>query len=501
MVYYALGSHSGVRKVLTAGSRAERLKANPRFTILTLVATDLLLAGGIFVLSIYIVSHSGVFHQLPRPASLSDLVEPYGYELILLLLTLGLCAVLFELYRDMYTQGYLEQAVATFRIVAVTYAAWLLLLYLLHRGDISRLLVGVSWLGTTGVLVLWRLALRWYVRRMMQLGPSGVNILIYGAGRIGKLVASEMQRLPELGLHPVGFLDDDKPAGTETEVGLPVLGRFENVDEAVKHHFVKEIYVTVPSNRRLVTRLLAYRQRGGVAVKIVPDLHDLSIGEMMLTSLGSLPLLVPRFSVHRLGVLDLTVKRLIDVLGAVFLLLLAVPLMLAVAIAIRLEDGVPVLYRALRAGRHGKPFQFYKFRSMRPDADLAKDALRLLNQQDGPIFKVRDDPRLTRVGRLIRRYSIDELPQLWNVLRGDMSLVGPRPPLPEEVEKYGPEHMERLSVRPGMTSLYVVAGRSDLTFEEWMRLDLYYIRNWSLTLDLRILLKSVPRVLRGDGAY
>jgi len=197
----------------------------------------------------------------------------------------------------------------------------------------------------------------------------------------------------------------------------------------------------------------------------------------------------------------LVLKRLMDIIVTSLILVCAVPLMVVVAMTIKLEDGGPIFYRSKRVGQWGRPFTLYKFRSMRPDAPLAKAGLEHLNEKDGPVFKIRHDPRITRVGRVIRKYSIDELPQIWNILQGDMSLVGPRPPLPEEVAKYSEREIERLSVRPGMTSLYVVAGRSDLTFEQWVQLDLSYIRNRSIIQDLRILLKSVPRILRGAGAY
>ena len=171
------------------------------------------------------------------------------------------------------------------------------------------------------------------------------------------------------------------------------------------------------------------------------------------------------------------------------------------AIAIRLDSGGPVLYASPRVGRDGRPFAMYKFRSMVVGADEQKEALRELNEADGPMFKIRDDPRLTPVGRVIRRLSLDELPQIYNVLRGQMSLVGPRPPLPEEVAAYKPWHQQRLAVVGGLTGLWQVSGRSDLTFDELCLLDIYYIENWSLALDVRILLQTVPHLLSRRGAY
>jgi len=175
--------------------------------------------------------------------------------------------------------------------------------------------------------------------------------------------------------------------------------------------------------------------------------------------------------------------------------------MLLIALAIRLDSPGPVLFRQTRVGRGGRPFTLYKFRSMVAEAEMARASLAELNQADGPLFKIKDDPRCTRVGRILRRFSLDELPQFYNVLRGEMSLVGPRPALPEEVAQYQDWHKKRLEVTPGLTGLWQVRGRSELTFDEMMLLDIYYAENWSLGLDLRILLETIPKVLTGQGAY
>jgi lipopolysaccharide/colanic/teichoic acid biosynthesis glycosyltransferase len=180
---------------------------------------------------------------------------------------------------------------------------------------------------------------------------------------------------------------------------------------------------------------------------------------------------------------------------------LLAPVWPLVALAIRLDSPGPILFRQIRVGRHGKTFTFYKFRSMCADAEAELEKLRALNEASGPLFKIKDDPRQTRVGRFIRRTSLDELPQFFNVLRGDMSLVGPRPGLPSEVEKYQNWHRRRLEVQPGLSGLWQVRGRSDLTFDEMVMLDIYYGENWSLLTDVQILMRTIPQILFGDGAY
>ncbi len=194
-------------------------------------------------------------------------------------------------------------------------------------------------------------------------------------------------------------------------------------------------------------------------------------------------------------------KRWLDIVIASVLLLLGLPILALAAIAIKLDSRGPILFRSTRCGRGGEPFTFYKLRSMHQNAHSMKPKLLHLNEVDGPVFKLANDPRMTRVGRFIRRTSIDELPQLWNVLRGDMSIVGPRPPIPEEVEQYTPNQMRRLSVKPGLTCLWQVSGRSDLSFDEWVRLDLEYIYNRSFATDLQILGRTIPAVLSCRGAY
>lgn len=194
-------------------------------------------------------------------------------------------------------------------------------------------------------------------------------------------------------------------------------------------------------------------------------------------------------------------KRVIDIAGASAALVIAAPLMLAVAVAIKLESPGPVLFRQTRVGRNGRPFMFLKFRSMQSDAPLLRMALNGRNETTGPVFKIRADPRVTRIGRFVRKYSLDELPQLWHVLSGGMSLVGPRPPLLEEVVRYEPWQTERLAVTPGLTCTWQVSGRSNIPFDRWVEMDIAYIRHRSLLLDLQLLLRTVPAVITGRGAY
>jgi exopolysaccharide biosynthesis polyprenyl glycosylphosphotransferase len=316
------------------------------------------------------------------------------------------------------------------------------------------------------------------------------NVLIVGAGGLGQRIANYLEKHPEMGRSVCGFLDDRKLAGKR------VMGRTTDLAELARTAFVDEVILAAPHDRELTLRVLRTAQQLRLDVKMAPDLFGCEpmremerIGDMPLISLHEEPL----------PVAGLLLKRVLDVVGAGLALILLGPALVALGILVRLDSPGPALYAALRAGRKGRAFRCYKFRTMVKDADGLKEKLRGKNQRQGPFFKITDDPRITRVGRWLRRYSLDELPQLWNVLRGEMSLVGPRPHPLDDFSGYAIEHLPRLDVMPGMTGLWQVTARRDPSFQAGMKLDIEYIRRWSLGMDLRILLKTAAVVLRGSG--
>ena len=232
---------------------------------------------------------------------------------------------------------------------------------------------------------------------------------------------------------------------------------------------------------------------------VVPDLFQVTKNQVYVDDFNGIPLISTR-GVSIQG-WNLILKRASDLVLGIAATVISLPLTLLIALAIKLDTTGPVLYSQTRIGKNGVPFRCYKFRSMVVGADSMRPELAEINEATGPLFKVRNDPRRTAVGRLLRRYSLDELPQIINVIRGEMSLVGPRPNLPEETEQYEEWHKKRLTVSPGITGLWQVSGRSDLTFDEMVLLDIYYVENWTITMDIGILLRSLPAVLRGRGAY
>ncbi|MEW5720328.1 MAG: sugar transferase, partial [Chloroflexota bacterium] len=321
-----------------------------------------------------------------------------------------------------------------------------------------------------------------------------------GAGEVGRALMRNIVAQPDLAYQIVGFVDDD-PEKAQTDIGrFKALGSTEQLPRLLKEHSIDEVIITLPwTARDKIIKIMNLSQRYNIAAKIVPDLFQLSLSRVALDAVGGIPIIAIREPT--LGMVDAVIKRLMDLFfGFVGLLVSAIP-MAIIAILIRLDSPGPIVFTQKRIGRYGHEFVAYKFRSMRQGAEEEQAQLTDLNEATGPLFKIRNDPRLTRVGRWIRRMSLDELPQLFNVLRGEMSIVGPRPPMQCEVEQYQEWHKRRLEVCPGLTGLSQVSGRSDLTFDETAMLDIYYVENWSPWMDLGIMFKTIPTVLLARGAY
>ncbi|MEZ4736359.1 MAG: sugar transferase [Caldilineaceae bacterium] len=362
-------------------------------------------------------------------------------------------------------------------------------LLFLYSAILITILLGSSRL----LIVLARLHLRHY-------GIGVKRVLLIGAGDVGRMVMRTVMARPELGYQVVGFLDDNVAKG-QTDIGpFKALGPVENCAQVLTQYAIDNVIICLPwQSHRIIQRLLRTCEQAQIRAQIVPDVFQVTKHQLQVEELNGIPLLSTRaLSIQGW---NLILKRAADLLVTSVLGVLALPLMAIIALAIRLDSAGPLIYTQTRIGKNGNPFTCSKFRSMVMDADELRSTLATLNEATGPLFKVRNDPRHTHVGRVLRRYSLDELPQLYNVLRGDMSLVGPRPNLPHEVAQYQEWHKKRLSVSPGITGLWQVSGRSDLTFDEMVLLDIYYVENWSLALDLHILLRSIPAVLHARGAY
>ncbi len=358
--------------------------------------------------------------------------------------------------------------------------------------------------GLSRLFLLWffalqtalTLALRVSLRLSTRLGRAGTSVVIIGAGKRGQMVLERLVNHRELGATIVGFLDDD-PALDGQGIGRArVIGTLGQLAEIIHRHVVDEVFIALPPDRvEEVRQLAAVAENEGKTVHIVADIVRPRFGQAYVVDFMGLPLLTVISTPH--ATLALLLKAAEDYLIAVVALIVALPLMGLVALAIKLESSGPVFFMQTRVGLHGRLFSLYKFRSMVQDAEHLRSELAPRNEADGPVFKIKADPRITRVGRWLRKTSIDELPQLVNVLKGQMSLVGPRPALPDEVAQYSPWQRRRLSMKPGITGLWQVSGRNDLPFSEWVRLDLDYIDHWSLAADIDILLRTIPAAFKG----
>jgi exopolysaccharide biosynthesis polyprenyl glycosylphosphotransferase len=350
------------------------------------------------------------------------------------------------------------------------------------------------------LLSLSRIVKNIWLGHLRRRGIGVARAVIVGAGEVGRTVMRTMVAHPDMGYEIVGFVDDDPAKGT-TDIGrFKGLGGLDNLAVLVQDEAIDAVIITLPwQYHRKIMAIMAQCERENVRARIVPDLFQMTLSRMAITEMAGIPLI----GVRQVRVSPFTrfMKRAVDVVFSLFVLILTAPLMALIALAIKMDSSGPVLFRQDRMGQGGRPFTLYKFRSMKIGAEDQIDLLRNLNEADGPIFKIKDDPRVTRVGRGLRRFSLDELPQFYNVLRGDMSIIGPRPPLPEEVAQYQPWHMRRLETAPGITGLWQVSGRSELPFDEMALLDIYYVEQWSPALDLKILLRTIPTILFGDGAY
>ena len=331
---------------------------------------------------------------------------------------------------------------------------------------------------------------------------GGINhqkqVIIIGTGVRAKKAADMIIDAPELDTLLVGFLDYRKE-GMWRYRDVPLLDHADNIARIASTCQIDAVIIAVePEDFHRTRNLFDTAEEMGLTVCMLPEIYEPRLSRVRPTYLNGVPMLVYR-AVPENQIL-LFVKSIVDRTGAICGLLLTAPIMLATAIAIKLESKGPVFFRQTRSGLNGKPFELLKFRTMCENAEAFKSSLQEKNEMSGPVFKIKDDPRVTKVGRLLRRTSIDEFPQFLNVLKGDMSLVGPRPPLPKEVEQYQPWQRRKLSVRPGVTCIWQVNGRNEVDFDDWMRLDLEYIDNWSLWQDTKILAKTLPAVMKGSGA-
>ncbi|MCL5995311.1 MAG: sugar transferase [Chloroflexi bacterium] len=466
-----------------------------RGRLLTLI-TDAIIINAGFIVGYLMRYNWRLFLEIGYDARLED------YAPIQFAFTLAFLAM-FQLdgvYTRRRSPAWFEQMYSITNSSAKAIVMILALVFIYRPAVYSRLMIVEAGLAVIVLMGVSRLLEGTLESMLRRRGIGVANVLIVGAGELGRAVMRTLVARPDLGYRCIGFIDDD-PSRGNTNIGrFPALGPLDCLPEILRRQRVNEVVVTLPwSAQPKIMQVVDLCHHRGVRARVVPSLLQINLGHIDVNDFGGIPLLSMREG--RMNPDDHPVKRGLDFIGASLALLFSAPIIAFVAILVRLESPGSPIFAQTRIGKHGKPFKLYKLRSMRDGADAEKSLLLAQNEADGPLFKMRNDPRLTRIGRIIRRTSIDELLQFWNVLRGEMSIVGPRPNLPDEVAQYTDWQRARMRVRPGITGLSQISGRSELTFDETCLLDIYYIENWSPSLDLKIVLRTIPFLLTARGAY
>jgi len=437
--------------------------------------------------------HTTIPQDVPTPLSSFTGME------ISIVIGLVLLFALRRLYSIRLTGFWFRQA-WTIATSATMGLAFLITYYFVFQPPSnSRLLVPFVWAVAIVVVSAGRLIISSAMGLLYRFGLGETRLLVVGSGRLGKMIMQHIAAKPNLGYTIVGFLNDmsEPPADFGR---FKMLGTLDDLRMVIRSMQIDEVIIALPSYMHEQSiKSVRLCERVGASFKIVPDLYELKLSRIDMEDVEGIPLIgIKQVSLNSV---QQSITRLVDIVVAALILLIGSPLWLIIALAIRINSPGAVIYKQTRIGQNGRPFQVYKFRSMYKNAEQVLSALMAHNEAQGPLFKMKADPRVTAVGKFLRRTSFDEIPQLINVIRGEMSLVGPRPPLPQEVSQYEEWQKGRLAIKPGMTGLWQVRGRSDISFDEGVLLDLYYIENWSLKLYFQILFRTIPAVIFSRGAY
>ncbi len=455
---------------------------------LSLLLGDLLLTLGALLLADFI-RYRVPLGQEPSPAYVTPSI---------VVLVLAIWALVFSVW-GAYDKHHLHDAGKEFRTIfmAATFSLFTLaaFFYFLKIQNFSRLLFLYFYLIDVAGIAAFRLAMRRLFTRLRLPGYGRRRVLIVGIGSGGRQLAGQLQSWTDYEV--LGFVDDESRS-TQT-MPFPHLGTLAECPDIVARHDVDEVFITLGRHRASLASLILALQPRGVKIRFVPDLLDILTVHTAIENLRGVPFVTVREP--PISGLNAIIKRTFDLCGALVGLVLCAPLMVITALLIKLDSPGMVFFRQERAGQYGRPFWLWKFRTMVADAEQQLPQFVDVEKLEQPVFKLPNDPRVTRVGRWLRRTSLDELPQLINVLRGEMSLVGPRPEQVDLVKRYNSWQAQRLLVKPGITGSMQVSGRGDLPFEERLKLELVYIENYSLREDIKILLRTIPAVLSGRGAY
>ena len=455
-----------------------------------MIFTDLCIAAGAFLLAYYVRNRDDAFCPM----------DEMLWFLVLFVALWGVTLSFSGIYSSFRLKRIKEVLFIIYQSAYLSFFIFAGLCYALRIDHISRIFVFLAFIFTMFFLALEKIILVQVFRYLRKKGFNYRNVLIVGTEERARRLVESMDKNREFGLHIIGFVDEDKNMVGQTIVGHKVLGTWEDIPQIHRDNALDQVLFVVPhASLGRIEKPMSYLETVGVKVDIAMDYFSLKIAKAKQSEFFDIPFLT--FESTPVRVLPMLIKRFADIVLTTMALIVLAPLFLVVALLVKVTSKGPVFFVQKRGSLNGRKFNLYKFRTMVADAESRIKELEAYNEMKGAAFKIKNDPRVTPLGKWLRKFSIDELPQLWNVFRGEMSLVGPRPPLLREVEQYDDWHRRKLSMRPGITCLWQVNGRNKITdFSQWAELDLKYIDNWSLWLDFKILLKTVPVVLFGIGA-
>ena len=434
------------------------------------------------------------YEWFPHSASHVPSIAVLWPALAVVAIVWGASAWLYQLYDSNVDRSAPEEFLRVFRTVATTAVALAALAFVAKQTELSRLLVGVYFalvvLLVTGGRVAWRALVR-----ATRGGLAARRYAVVGTGGMAREVVESVEANPEWGMRFAGFVRVDAAEGSRG----PFLGSLSQLGRILEEEVIDVVVFAVPRGRLgEVERAVHICEEQGVEVRISLDILRFGPGRMTVADMDGVPMLA--FTRAPSDAIALGLKRGFDIVMSALVLLFLAPAFVVIAAAIRYDSPGPIFFRQRRVGQSGRAFEMLKFRSMYRDAEARLDELRSRNEMSGPVFKMANDPRVTKVGNFLRKTSLDEFPQFWNVLKGEMSVVGPRPPIPAEVRQYKRWQRRRLSMKPGITCIWQISGRNNIDFERWMDLDLEYIDEWSLWGDIQICFKTIPAVLSARGA-
>ena len=491
-LYFGIGENLKIFK------NYSRLKKKIIYSIL-LIVNDVIFLGFSFYYAYYLRFFTRLFRENEISFTINDNYVLFSFIFILIALLLFFISKLYN-WDNIYRGT--SYAFRIVRSIIINIVIIILMGSLFNRYTFSRIWLLLLTVFSIATVLTSRLIIEFITQLIIKKIGISSKTAIIGIGENGRRIEDTFNRRSFWGFNVVGYIDHEKRIEEDKKYSssFNILGFTEYIKEVVVKNNIQRVIVSgLEYKYNEILEIIEQLKGLDVSIMLFPGFFEFSIKRMAVREISGIPLM----QVANIGFfgINLFLKNIVDYVLGIVIFVFFIPVYLVIGLMIKINSPGPVFYKQKRYTKKCKEFYIYKFRTMFMDADKRLEELKHLNEADGPLFKIKNDPRITNIGRVLRKFSIDELPQIINVLRGELSLVGPRPPIPEEVEQYNDWEMKRLDVKQGITGLWQISGRSELNFEEMTRLDLYYIQNWSIGMDIMIILKTLPAVIFSKGAY